>query len=116
MATTGPNLGLTHTWAARESGWNTGMDGNLKRLDAIVQLSVKDKDLAAPPGSPADGDRYVVAASPTGAWAGHATHVAVWESASSAWLFYAPKKGWLAYVEDEDKYYKFTTAWTITAI
>jgi hypothetical protein len=32
-----------------------------------VQLSVLDRDLAAPPGSPANGARYIVAASPTGA-------------------------------------------------
>ena len=49
----------------------------LRALDAIVQLSVKDRDLAAPPGSPAEGDRYIVAASPTGAWAGHAGDIAV---------------------------------------
>ena len=30
----------------------------LRTLDALVQLMVLDKDLASPPGSPADGDRY----------------------------------------------------------
>ena len=101
MPTTGPNAGMQHTWAARESGWNTGMDANLKKIDALMGGGVKDKDLATPPGSPADGDRYIVA---------------VWESAGSAWTLYTPKKGWLLYVDDEDKYYKFTTVWVITAI
>lgn len=114
-ASTGPNLGLKYGWSDRESGYGTDLNADLKRLDALTQLSVKDKDAATPPGSPADGDRYIVAASPTGAWTGHATHVAVWDAAASAWTFYTPKKGWFAYVEDEDKFYKFTTAWTITA-
>ena len=30
--------------------------------------SVIDRDLAAPPASPAEGARYIIAASPTGAW------------------------------------------------
>ena len=33
----------------------------LRLLDGLVQLSVLDRDLTAPPGSPADGDRYIVA-------------------------------------------------------
>jgi hypothetical protein len=33
----------------------------LRILDGLVQLSVLDRDLAAPPASPADGDRYIVA-------------------------------------------------------
>ena len=32
----------------------------LRLLDGLVQLSVLDRDLTAPPGSPADGDRYIV--------------------------------------------------------
>ena len=36
----------------------------LRLLDGLVQLSVLDRDLTAPPGSPVDGDRYVVASGP----------------------------------------------------
>jgi hypothetical protein len=32
----------------------------LRMLDALVMLSVKDRDLSAPPGSPEEGDRYLV--------------------------------------------------------
>ena len=45
MASTDPNLGLTYGWTLGESGWNTSMDANLKRLGAVVGLSVKDRDL-----------------------------------------------------------------------
>lgn len=86
------------------------MDANLKRLDTIVQAQVIDKDLATPPGSPANGDRYIVAASPTGAWVGHAKDVAVYEV--SAWVFYTPKDGWIAWVTDENRLYIYdATAW-----
>ena len=42
----------------------------LRVLDNLVQLAVLDRDLNAPPGAPAEGDRYIVKASPapTGAW------------------------------------------------
>ena len=42
----------------------------LRILDGLVQLSVLDRDLTAPPGSPADGDRFLVASGATGDWAG----------------------------------------------
>ncbi len=66
-------------------------------LDALVQLSVKSRALAAPPATPGDGDRYIVAASPTGAWAGAGGEVAAF--ADGAWCFFAPETGWRAYDE-----------------
>lgn len=82
----------------------------LRVLDALVQLAVADKDLATPPGSPAEGVRYVVAASPTGAWAGHAGDIAAFQD--GAWAFYDPGEGWLAWVADEDELYVFNgTSW-----
>ena len=53
-------------------------------LDGLVQLSVLDRDLTAPPGSPADGDRYIVASGATGDWAGWDLNVALWTD--GAWL------------------------------
>lgn len=71
----------------------------IRALDAIVMLSVKDRDLATPPGSPANGDRYIVASSPTGAWAGQAGKIAAWQD--GAWAFYTAKTGWRIWIEDE---------------
>jgi hypothetical protein len=101
-ASTEPRSGLSYAWPLGESGWNTGMDANLLAIGRFAyHLSVKDRDLATPPGSPAAGDTYIVAASPTGAWVGHATKVAVWDGA--AWVFGTPRVGWLCYLEDEQK-------------
>jgi hypothetical protein len=71
----------------------------LIQLDALVDLFILDRNLAAPPGSPVDGDTYLVAASPTGAWAGQAGKLAY--SVDGAWRFYSPLKGLIAYVADE---------------
>ena len=99
MASVDPNLGLSYGWTLGESGWHEGMDSNLKRLGAVVGLSVKDRDLATPPGSPADGDRYLVPASASGAWAGKTGQIAV--RLAGNWVFYPPKIGWLCFIEDE---------------
>jgi len=71
----------------------------LRLLDAMVQLSVLDRDLTAPPASPADGDRYIVASSATGLWAGWDLNVAFW--IDGVWLRLVPRPGWLAWVADE---------------
>ena len=67
----------------------------LRHLDAIVQLAVLEADQTAPPGEPEEGDRYIVAASATGAWAGHDGEVAA--LIDGAWEFFVPEPGWLAY-------------------
>jgi hypothetical protein len=69
-------------------------------LDTLAQLAVLDRHLGAPPTLPAIGARYIVAASPTGAWAGKADNVVAWDGA--AWHFHAPEPGWLAFVLDEN--------------
>ena len=71
----------------------------LRILDGLVQLSVLDRDLLAPPASPADGDRYVVASGATGDWAGWDLNIALWTH--GAWLRLPPRTGWRAWVEDE---------------
>jgi hypothetical protein len=84
------------------------------RLDALLQLSVLDRGLNTPPGSPADGARYIVGTSPTGAWVGQENAVAVWVVADAAWTFLAPAEGWRAYVVDEEADYVFDgAAWAL---
>ena len=77
---------------------------------APFQRQVLDKDLNDPPGSPAEGDRYIVGAAPTGVWTGHAGDI-VWYD-GTAWQFDNPEEGWFVYVADENKFYLFNgTAW-----
>jgi hypothetical protein len=110
---TTPNLNLPYIAAAQAQKHVTHNEA-LRALDAIVQLTVLDKDLAAPPGSPGEGARYIVASSPTGAWAGQAGRIAAWQD--GAWAFYAPHEGWLAWVADEAALYAWSgAAWTPAA-
>lgn len=100
-AITDPRFGLQYGWALGESGWNVGMDANLTKLSRVgVHLSVEDRDLTEPPVSPVAGDTYIVGALATGDWAAKDGHVAYYSG--SAWVFYEPRVGWLAYVEDEE--------------
>lgn len=111
MAETTRNLALPLLAAAQAQKHVTHNEA-LALLDALVQLACLDKDLAAPPASPAEGDRYLVtAAAPTGAWSGLSGQVALF--ADGVWTGSVPRPGWLAYVADEGALYVFTAAgWT----
>jgi hypothetical protein len=103
------NLGLPYIDAAQAQKHVTHNEA-LRILDTLVQLAVLDRDLAAPPGAPSEGRRWIVAASPAGAWIGHAGHIAAWQD--SAWKFSVPAIGWLAYVIDEGRLLTWSgTAW-----
>lgn len=66
----------------------------LAALDVLVQAAIINATSAAPPAAPAEGDSYIVAASPTGAWAGKAGQLAWW---SQGWKFTVPEEGWRVY-------------------
>ena len=80
----------------------------IRALDALVQLAVKSRDLAEPPAEPAPGERHIVAADATAAWAGKDGRVAAWVDGS--WHFLAPNTGWLAWVEEEETLLVFSSA------
>ncbi len=77
------------------------LNETLRLIDTLVQLAIVDRDLNAPPGSPSEGQRWIVKASPspTGAWAGHGNQIAAWQD--GGWVFCTPKTGWFAFVIDE---------------
>ncbi len=96
-----------------------------QQLDAVQALiegsswqdAVKDKDLTAPPGSPATGDRYLIgldtaASTATGAWATHDGEIAEYNGAT--WDFTLPVTGYHITADDEsDGIYLFGgTTWT----
>lgn len=98
--TTTPVLGITQL-APGQAVPETKVNEGMRALEqGAAWFRFKDRDLAAPPGSPADGDCYLVAASATGAWAGQDGKIAFYRS--SAWVFLTAKEGMAGYIADED--------------
>jgi hypothetical protein len=82
----------------------------LRVLDAIVQLSVKDRNLTTPPVSPINGDRYLVASGGSGDWSGWDGHIAAYQD--NSWSEYIPKEGWLLWIDDENSLFVYDgSAW-----
>ncbi|MGN7292372.1 DUF2793 domain-containing protein [Rhizobium sp. SAFR-030] len=103
MAT--PNLGLPVLAQGQAQKEITHNDALLS-LDALVQSAVKSRALATPPGSPANGERWIVPSGATGAWAAQTDRIAFWRE--GAWAFFAPVVGWRVHVEDE----RLAVVWT----
>ena len=86
----------------------------LRLIDALMNTGVIDKDLDTPPGSPNEGDVYIVAATGTGAWSGHDGDIAFY--ADSAWYFVDPAEGLTVWINDENALYTFDgSAWVFSA-
>jgi Protein of unknown function (DUF2793) len=104
-----PNLGLNYGYSLGEDGWNLGIDQNWKKLGGLMFLSVINRTTTAQPGSPSNGDRYILPAGET--WSGGtANQVAV--RVAGVWEFYTPDLGWRAYDEALDQFVIFTsTGW-----
>ena len=82
----------------------------LMQLDLLVQLTVADRTRTAPPPGPVEGQRHIIAAAPTGAWAGQAGKIALW--LDGVWQFVTPLTGWRAWVTAETAELTFTgSAW-----
>jgi hypothetical protein len=114
MSDESPNLHLPYILPSQAQKHVTHNEA-IRMLDGVVQLSVRDRDLGSPPGSPVDGDRYIVAAPASAGWSGHGGHIAMWQD--GAWAFALPLAGWLAWIEDETLLVVFDGAdWTEAAV
>ncbi|MBL8580930.1 MAG: DUF2793 domain-containing protein [Rhizobiaceae bacterium] len=114
MSDESPNLRLPYILPSQAQKHVTHNEA-IRILDGLVQLAVLDRDLASPPDSPGQGDRYVVAAPGSGAWTGHATEIAMWQD--GAWAFAVPLEGWLAWIADEAALTVFDGAdWVAAAV
>lgn len=89
----------------------TTLDGVVSAYDPVDGLngidddgwlkSILDRDLTAPPGSPAFADRYIVATGGTDDWSGHDLEVTEWNG--DAWAFVIPAEHMVVCVDDENR-------------
>jgi hypothetical protein len=93
-----PRTGLPEIEAAQAQKHVTH-NAALQKLDALFAGVILDRDLTSPPGSPADGDAYLIAASATGDWAGHDGDIAY--ARDGVWTFYEVFDGLMLLVDDE---------------
>lgn len=87
----------------------------LTRLDVATQLNVLSAEETAPPGSPSDGDSYVVPDGASGAWFGRDQQVAFYSN--GGWVFLEPRAGWRAWDASRGGHLLFDgTAWIADAL
>lgn len=65
-----------------------GLNLALNVIDALLQTAVINMSLTEPPGSPSDGDLYIVATGATGVWAGQDNNLARYVAEGDFWQFY----------------------------
>lgn len=88
------------------------MNETLRTLDAVVQLSVISQTQSSPPDLPSDGDRYIPAENSSGTWSAQDGMIAAYQD--SAWRFYTPQAGWLAWCQEDAALLVFDgTDWTM---
>jgi hypothetical protein len=107
-----------------QSGAEAWHNEALLRAEFAACPELLDRGINSPPGSPSDGDAYLIGSSPTGDWATQANKLTLY---ASAWKFLTPKNGmrflvkdeslWIAYDETEAEWYAFGTGnpWPATA-
>ncbi len=97
--TTTPKFGIQDI-ADQQANAETTHNEAVRLLETMASRAIKDRDLTTPPGSPTDGDAYIVKATGTGDWAGKDNNVAVY--VTDAWKFISPEEGNEVYLQDED--------------
>ncbi|MDE1901657.1 MAG: DUF2793 domain-containing protein [Alphaproteobacteria bacterium] len=108
--TTSPKLALSYI-ASSQAQKEITHNAALNDIDFLVQPSVIDYTIATPPASPATGDSYIIAASPTGAWTGYANCVAGYYG---GWSIKTPAAGWVAWTRNGNRFLYYTgSAWAL---
>lgn len=112
--TNGANMGVLVSGAQGEAHYNELLK-QWRALDGFLMGFVISKT-NTPPGSPSDGDMYIVGTSPTGAWSGHANAIARYWQGGAVWEFFTPREGWTIRSIADDSWLAFDGSdWNLTS-
>ncbi len=111
--TNGTNLGLMVN-AADGDSFGTDFRRLLRAIDALLMCSVLSRTMTAPPGSPANGDRYIIPAGATGIWSGKTNQIGSWTTAdpanpSGVWEYFTPKNGFRVFSIADGAHYTYNS-------
>ena len=107
-----PNLGLSYIVAAQAQKEVTHNEA-LNHIDFMAQPGVLSASLTAPPTNPSTGDSYIIAASPTSAWSGHAKALAGYYG---GWIYKTPQEGWTVWDRSSQRVLYYTGSdWSLLA-
>jgi hypothetical protein len=79
-------------------------------VDALLKSGVESIE-TTPPGSPVEGQAWIVGTGATGAWVGHDDDIAISVTGGSGWKFVSPVIGWSIWVVDLSSNYQYLTSW-----
>ncbi len=102
--------------AAGQAQKHVTVNESLRRLDAIVQITVESASATAQPGAPSDGQCWIVPSGKSGAQWGAMANWWIAYYRDGAWEQITPREGWLAFVRDTDALLHYTgVAWSLFA-
>lgn len=85
--------------AAAQAQKHVTVNEALGLIDLTVQLRAINRTRTTPPGSPTEGDNYIIAAGASGEWAGLSGQIACY--VNGAWVYLVPREGWRCWIVAE---------------
>lgn len=92
MSQPDPRNGLTYDFATGDNTWGPTYNTNIRTIGSTLNIAAIDFE-NNPPGSPSDGDTYIVDSVPTGIWVGQSDDIAIWFNTDAVWRFFTPIAG-----------------------
>lgn len=117
MPTLSPDWGIPLLYS-NQANADVTVNTALRFLETIANYAiVKSKTTTAQPGSPADGDAYIIGSGATGsAWAGNDGKLAVNNGSTGSWVILAARQGMMIYATDTDTVYVKKAGGWVTVI
>lgn len=89
-----PKLGLS-IMAASQSQKHVTYNESIYRLEIATQTSAINATTTSPPGSPSEGDTYIIATPAMGDWTGREGDIAAY--LGGQWRYVTPHAGFICY-------------------